>query len=201
MTHNRAAKPTIRETVYNWADNKQPGTTSIHDLDALVSALEWREMQAGDKDAEETRERGPCTGSDSTSPISVPVADRAAKEGEGRELPCPHGHPQRNMTCGPECLTHGWNIDQILTFVWQMIAEDQSEHEYPFKTFNESNGGRRLRIELEALAASQPPQELEGLRRELWRALDMYEKGAGNEYWDEWTVSARAALHSRGGAK
>lgn len=47
---------------------------------------------------------------------------------------------------------HGWNIDQIMTFVWQMIAEDQTEHEYPFTTFNESNGGKRLRIELEALA-------------------------------------------------
>jgi hypothetical protein len=41
MTH----EPTIRETVYNWLDNKQPGTTSIQDRDALVSALEWREMQ------------------------------------------------------------------------------------------------------------------------------------------------------------
>ena len=45
MTHDRAAKPTIREIVYNWWSPTQPGTTSIHDKDALVSQLEYREMQ------------------------------------------------------------------------------------------------------------------------------------------------------------
>jgi hypothetical protein len=52
---------------------------------------------------------------------------------------------------------HGWNVDQILVYIWQQISQDMSEQEYPYAKFSNSEMGKRLRLELAALAAS--PQE------------------------------------------
>jgi hypothetical protein len=188
MTHDRAAKPTIRETVYNWADNKQPGTTSIQDRDALVSALEWREMQDGDKDAEETRERGPCTGSDSTSPISVSVADRAAKEGEGRE-------PDLVIERMPD-----WNYGAFLN------ASDASCIAIGETAQEARNNGMRELLR----RATQPPQELVSLREALakhrydYAEIDLVAQcSCGWKYdapvgryngWDWWAIHFEAVL-------
>jgi hypothetical protein len=198
-THDRAAKPTIRETVYNWLDNKQPGTTSIHDPDALVKALEYREMQqerwvivaegegaaarvldAGadlhaavhefmcvcgkpwkqcdsltpeelrfidDPDewtTDEDGERFSCSMLHETGSITIyrlerlaatEPADRAAKEGEGRD----------------------WVTD--LDDLHATLAY----HTPPFKDRAEAFEKFLARYRA-SLAASQPPQELEGLR-------------------------------------
>lgn len=55
---------------------------------------------------------------------------------------------------------YGWNVEQCLVYVWQMLSEGQFEHEYPYSTFAISNSGKRLRIELSALAEGQQSSTL-----------------------------------------
>jgi len=55
----------------------------------------------------------------------------------------------------------GWNVEQILVYIWQCVAGDATEQEYPFKKFLASEMGRRLMVELAALAA--PASETEKL--------------------------------------
>jgi len=57
----------------------------------------------------------------------------------------------------------GWNVEQILVYIWQCVAGDATEQEYPFKKFLASEMGRRLMVELAALAA--PASEMELPRR------------------------------------
>jgi hypothetical protein len=48
---------------------------------------------------------------------------------------------------------HGWNVEQILVYIWQCIAgEGTPEAEYPYERFRNSEMGKRLRVELEALS-------------------------------------------------
>jgi hypothetical protein len=47
---------------------------------------------------------------------------------------------------------HGWNIEQILVYIWQLLSGEQSEQEYPYSRFANSEAGQRLRAELEELA-------------------------------------------------
>jgi hypothetical protein len=55
----------------------------------------------------------------------------------------------------------GWNINQILVYIWQGFSSGESEQDYPYERFANSDMGKRLRIELIALAA--PASETEKL--------------------------------------
>jgi len=54
----------------------------------------------------------------------------------------------------------GWNVEQILVYIWQCVAGDATEQEYPFKKFLASEMGRRLMVELATLAAPASETEL-----------------------------------------
>lgn len=45
---------------------------------------------------------------------------------------------------------HGWNAEQILVYIWQLLSGEQSEQEYPYSKFANSEAGKRLRLELAA---------------------------------------------------
>jgi hypothetical protein len=55
---------------------------------------------------------------------------------------------------------HGWNVEQILVYIWQCLAgEGTPEAEYPYERFRDSEIGKRVRVELGALAARREPSE------------------------------------------
>lgn len=55
-----------------------------------------------------------------------------------------------------ESRPNGWNIKQILVYIWQQMSQDMSEQEYPYSRFANSDMGRRLRVEMAALAHTRP---------------------------------------------
>jgi hypothetical protein len=59
-----------------------------------------------------------------------------------------------------ELKAHGWNIEQILVYVWHCMGDELSGEEYPYTKFANSEMGQRLRIELSALAS--PPASAPG---------------------------------------
>jgi hypothetical protein len=81
--------------------------------------------------------------SDGTSPYITPstihVARQQEREGEA-EAP----------VAGPQ-----WNVEQILVYIWQLCAGDQTEQEYPYANFRDSEGGKMLRQQLNGLQAGQ----------------------------------------------
>jgi hypothetical protein len=55
---------------------------------------------------------------------------------------------------------HGWNVEQILVYIWQCLAgEGTPAEEYPYERFRDSEIGKRVRVELGALAARREPSE------------------------------------------
>lgn len=45
---------------------------------------------------------------------------------------------------------NGWNVEQILVYIWQCMSGEQTEQKYPFERFSNSEMGKRLRFELNA---------------------------------------------------
>lgn len=49
-------------------------------------------------------------------------------------------------------VAHGWNVEQILVYIWQICSGESSAQEYPYMQFANSEAGKRLRVELALLA-------------------------------------------------
>ena len=70
---------------------------------------------------------------------------------------------------------HGWNVEQILVYVWHCLGDEMDEQEYPYEKFTNSEMGKRLRLELAALAASRVTPEPAALREALQSSIPVME--------------------------
>lgn len=67
-----------------------------------------------------------------------------------------------------EAAAHGWNTEQILVYIWQCMSGEQTEREYPYERFKNSEMGKRLRLELDVLTRYAAKAVLRELQ--LWNA-------------------------------
>lgn len=94
---------------------------------------------------------------------------------------------ERDMTAPPALLregqetAHGWNIAQILVYTWQCMKDDQTEQEYPYERFANSEMGLRLRKEITAFA-SQAVKQARVEEARLWIASEDEREGGLNEH-------------------
>jgi hypothetical protein len=76
----------------------------------------------------------------------------------------------------------GWNIDQVLVYVWQILSEDWNDKDfkpYPYTAFAISPGAARLRVEIAAMVNRAHAQPETPLREALERCRS-WNKRCGN---------------------